>query len=210
MHMESGVRELMSASWGLVPWWSKTRNDARRPINARSETIKRSPVFREAFERRRCVVVADGFYEWTPPPEGMKAPKQPLWFRPANGGLLLMAGLWESLPSMLSGTMERPRQRRTLTLVHHRHAANAKIRRAPPRTRPLQTGTMVPAGSPNRLRSRPAPRRDPSRSHRSRECSSGSCMLRQHRSRASPSSGRLALLRNQPTGRSRIARRAGT
>ena len=107
MHMESGVRELMSASWGLVPWWSKTRNDARRPINARSETIKRSPVFREAFERRRCVVVADGFYEWTPPPEGMKAPKQPIWFRPANGGLLLMAGLWESWKDPASGERSR-------------------------------------------------------------------------------------------------------
>ena len=107
MHMESGVRELIRASWGLVPWWSKSRNDARRPINARSETIKRSPVFREAFERRRCVVVADGFYEWTPPPEGMKAPKQPIWFRPANGGLLLMAGLWESWQDPASGERSR-------------------------------------------------------------------------------------------------------
>lgn len=103
MHMEGGVRELMSASWGLVPWWSKTRNDARRPINARSESMKRSPVFREAFERRRCVVVADGFYEWVAPPAGSKQPKQPIWFRPTNGGLLLMAGLWESWKDPATG-----------------------------------------------------------------------------------------------------------
>lgn len=120
MHMESGVRELMSASWGLVPWWSKTRNDARRPINARSESMRRSPVFREAFERRRCVVVADGFYEWVAPPEGSKQPKQPIWFRPAAGGLLLMAGLWESWKDPTTGERSR-----SFTIVTH--AANSDM-----------------------------------------------------------------------------------
>jgi putative SOS response-associated peptidase YedK len=61
-------------------------------INAKAETIDSLPSFREAFEKRRCVMPADGFYEW----RGPKTMRAPLWIRPTNGGLLLFAGLYEA------------------------------------------------------------------------------------------------------------------
>ena len=85
-------RELALLEWGLVPRWSKTLMQAGRPINARAETLEKKPVFRESLERRRCVVASDGFFEW----DKSGPVKQPLWFRPANGGLLLLGGLWDS------------------------------------------------------------------------------------------------------------------
>ncbi|NUP09435.1 MAG: SOS response-associated peptidase [Polyangiaceae bacterium] len=86
-----GIRELVSSEWGLVPRWSKTKKQAGRPINARSETLESRPVFRESFERRRCIVAADGFFEW----DKTDAGRIPYWFRPAEGGLLRMAGIWD-------------------------------------------------------------------------------------------------------------------
>lgn len=94
VRMHEGVRELMSASWGLIPRWSTHARQAGRPINARAETLASTPTFRDAVGRgRRCVVVTDGFFEW------QKVDKQrlPFWFRPANEDrLLLMAGVWDS------------------------------------------------------------------------------------------------------------------
>lgn len=91
LRMYRGVRELVSSEWGLVPRWSKTKKQAGRPINARSETLETKPLFRDSFERRRCVVAADGFFEWDKTDGG----RVPYWFRPAGGGLLLMAGIWD-------------------------------------------------------------------------------------------------------------------
>ncbi len=85
-------RELALLEWGLVPRWSKTLMQAGRPINARAETLEKKPVFREPLERRRCVVVSDGFFEW----DKSGPVKQPLWFRPTSGGLLLLGGIWDS------------------------------------------------------------------------------------------------------------------
>lgn len=85
-------RELALLEWGLVPRWSKALMQAGRPINARAETLETKPVFRESLARRRCVVVSDGFFEW----DKSGPVKQPLWFRPSSGGLLLMGGIWDS------------------------------------------------------------------------------------------------------------------
>ena len=85
-------RELALLEWGIVPRWSKTLMQAGRPINARAESVASKPVFRDSLARRRCLVVSDGFYEW----DKAGPVKQPLWFRPASGGILFMGGIWDS------------------------------------------------------------------------------------------------------------------
>ncbi len=84
-------RELLPARWGLVNSWAKDAKRAARQINAKAETLAARPAFREAFAQRRCIVPADGFFEWT----GPKTARQPIWFHRAGGGLLLFAGLYE-------------------------------------------------------------------------------------------------------------------
>ena len=78
-------------TWGLVPAWAKDPAMGGRLFNARAETVAEKPSFRAAFKRRRCLVVADGFYEWTPRPRGHRAH----WLHPRAGGLLAFAGLYE-------------------------------------------------------------------------------------------------------------------
>ena len=89
LRMREGKRLLLQEKWGLIPRWAKRADAAGKPINARSETMEHKPAFRDAFSRRRCVVVADGFFEWKK--EGKE--RRPLWFTPRDGGLMLMAGL---------------------------------------------------------------------------------------------------------------------
>ena len=85
-------REVLPARWGLVNTWAKTASTAAKNINARAETVNTRPTFREAFIKRRCVVPADGFFEWT----GPKTARQPTWFHREDNQLLLFAGLYES------------------------------------------------------------------------------------------------------------------
>ena len=85
-------REVLPAKWGLINFWMTDRKQAFKNINARAETIQRLPTFREAFARRRCVVPADGFFEWT----GPKEDRRPLWVHRPDGGLIYFAGLYES------------------------------------------------------------------------------------------------------------------
>lgn len=85
-------RELVMADWGLVPYFSRSPREARKPINARAETIATSPLFRDAFARKRCVVVADGYFEWA----RQGKVKTPYWIHPERGGLMLMAGVHDS------------------------------------------------------------------------------------------------------------------
>lgn len=91
--VSEGARRLELLRWGLVPSWSKDPTDAARRINARSETAAERPTFRDAFARRRCLVLADGFYEWRKPAAG---PRQPVRFRLRSGEPFAFAGLWES------------------------------------------------------------------------------------------------------------------
>jgi putative SOS response-associated peptidase YedK len=85
----NGGRELASLTWGLVPSWS--RDPASGLITARAETASAKPAFRQAFRRRRCLVPADGFFEWKK--NGKK--KQPFYFRLRDGRPFAFAGLWE-------------------------------------------------------------------------------------------------------------------
>lgn len=92
------VRQLRLVRWGLVPSWAKDRSIGNRLINARIETVHEKPAFRRAFARRRCLLPADGYYEWYVPESeaGKKRPrKQPFFIRPDDGGVLAMAGLYE-------------------------------------------------------------------------------------------------------------------
>lgn len=90
------VRQLRVMSWGLVPSWSKDRSGAARMINARSESVASKPAFKRAFATRRCLVPADGWYEWQVAQNGAaKAPKQPFFMAPKDGHGLAFAGLYE-------------------------------------------------------------------------------------------------------------------
>ena len=78
--------------WGLVPFWAKDISIGSRMINARAETVSQKPSFRNAFKKRRCLIPADGFYEWT----GEKGNKQPYYVSIPSGEPFAFAGLWES------------------------------------------------------------------------------------------------------------------
>jgi putative SOS response-associated peptidase YedK len=91
------VRSLRLARWGLVPGWAKSPAVGTRMINARVETLDTKPAFRGALAARRCLVPADGWYEWTAPPVGSASGgrKTPHWIHRADGGPLAFAGLFE-------------------------------------------------------------------------------------------------------------------
>ncbi len=86
-------REVVGLTWGLVPRWATDGMPSARSgfINAKSETVAKKPSFRDAFRKRRCVVPADGFYEW----ETVGRKKEPFWFRFPDRRLFAFAGLWE-------------------------------------------------------------------------------------------------------------------
>ncbi len=90
---EDGERHFAQLRWGLIPSWAKDVKIGYKMINARAETVAEKPAFRAAFRRRRCLVLADGFYEWQ---KREKGAKQPYRITLADGGPFGFAGLWES------------------------------------------------------------------------------------------------------------------
>ncbi|NNG18892.1 SOS response-associated peptidase [Naumannella sp. ID2617S] len=95
-------RKLVQVRWGLVPSWSKNPGGGARMINARAETVAEKPAFRKAFAARRCLIPADGYYEWyaeEPPAgegkRGFKPVKQPWFIHRTDGERLVMAGIYE-------------------------------------------------------------------------------------------------------------------
>jgi putative SOS response-associated peptidase YedK len=90
-----GVRVLDRVRWGLVPFWAKDPSIGGRMINARVETVDSKPAFRRAFAKRRCLLPADGFYEWLKVEDQGKVRKQPYYIHPAAGGGFAFAGLYE-------------------------------------------------------------------------------------------------------------------
>ena len=89
------ARELRVLRWGLVPSWAKDPAIGSRLINARVETVDSKPSFRSAFAKRRCLLPADGFYEWLKVEQDGKTRKQPYYIHRADGGELAFAGLYE-------------------------------------------------------------------------------------------------------------------
>jgi len=89
---ELAQRELRVMRWGLVPFWAKDPKIGSRMINARVETVADKPAFRRAFAKRRCLLPADGYYEWQAQPG---AAKQPVYISPRDGRSLAFAGLYE-------------------------------------------------------------------------------------------------------------------
>jgi putative SOS response-associated peptidase YedK len=95
----AAARTLALLSWGLVPGWARDRSIGARLINARAETLREKPSFRNAYKRRRCLVLADGYYEW----QRSASVKQPYYIQLASGEAFAMAGLWETWRDPASG-----------------------------------------------------------------------------------------------------------
>jgi putative SOS response-associated peptidase YedK len=119
----NGQKQVEFFRWGLVPFWAKDRSIGNRMINARSETLAEKPAFRAAYRRRRCLVLADGFYEWHKEP-GQKR-KTPYHIRLKSGSPFAFAGLWESWRSpdeemVLSCTIITTQPNDLVAAVHHR------------------------------------------------------------------------------------------
>ena len=85
------VRRLSLMRWGLIPFWAKEAAIGYKMINARSETVAEKPAYREALKSRRCLIAADGFYEW----QKLGKAKQPYCFTLAEDGIFAFAGIWD-------------------------------------------------------------------------------------------------------------------
>jgi putative SOS response-associated peptidase YedK len=105
--LNDGPPAIQLLRWGLIPFWAKDPSIGSRMINARSETLVDKPAFRAAFKKRRCLVLADGFYEWQKTPGG----KQPMRITLASGEPFAMAGLWEAWDAPDGSTL------RTFTII---------------------------------------------------------------------------------------------
>jgi putative SOS response-associated peptidase YedK len=95
-------REMGLMKWGLIPSWAKDTAMGARLINARSETVPEKPSFREAFKKRRCIIPADGFYEW----QRTEGRKQPFFFQMRDERPFGFAGLWERWQGVAGQTIE--------------------------------------------------------------------------------------------------------
>ncbi len=116
-----GQRVLRTLKWGLIPSWVRDAEGAAeiasRCINARSETVDIKPAFKAAFVKRRCAVLASGWYEW----KHEDSAKIPHWFHPARGGLVALAALWERWKNPATG--EELRTVTVLTTTPNRTAS---------------------------------------------------------------------------------------
>jgi putative SOS response-associated peptidase YedK len=119
---EEAGRELTMLRWGLVPFWAKDPSIGNRMINARAETVAEKPSYRAAYRKRRCLVLADGFYEWHKEGSG----KTPYYISAVNGDPFAFAGLWEnwqskeSEESIQSATLITTAANDFMSSLHHR------------------------------------------------------------------------------------------
>ena len=88
---EDGQRALRNFKWGLIPFWAKDEKIGSNAINARCETLAEKPMFRTSFKKRRCLVLADGFFEW----QKVGNLKQPMYIRKRDGEPFVFGGLWD-------------------------------------------------------------------------------------------------------------------
>lgn len=119
------LREMAGCKWGLIPFWAKDPKIGNNLINAKAETIAEKPSFKQAFTKRRCLIPADGFYEWQ---KRGKAPSQPMHIRRRDGGLFAFAGLWEEWRSpegepVETCTIITVEPNELLSKIHNRMAA---------------------------------------------------------------------------------------
>lgn len=116
--VRGGVRQLRVLNWGLVPSWAADAKGGARMINARAETIADKPAFRSAVARRRCLLPADGWYEWVTSDEGTA--RQPYFITPLDGSVLAFAGLYEVRGELVTCTIVTTAAWGPLTEVHDR------------------------------------------------------------------------------------------
>lgn len=121
---QAGDRQHHDKKWGLVPGWSKDPKIGHKLINARAETVAEKPSFRNAFQKRRCLIVADGFYEWQKAPKGQD--KQPYLIQLQERSPFAFAGLWERWRSpetdepLFSCTILTTTANEKVAEIHHR------------------------------------------------------------------------------------------
>ena len=119
---ENQQRELVTLRWGLVPFWAKDSSIGSRLTNARAETVAEKPSYRAAFRHRRCIVLADGFYEWRQSGDS----KTPYFISLASGDAFALAGLWEDWTDTDSGeslqtmTLITTAANKFMAPLHHR------------------------------------------------------------------------------------------
>lgn len=118
-----GVRTMQHMRWGLIPFWSKDAKIAYKTINARGETVRTKPAFRSSFKRKRCLILADGFYEWK---RRSKTDKVPHLIQMADGRPFAMAGLWatwvdpSSMEEVVSCSIVTTGPNELMTSIHDR------------------------------------------------------------------------------------------
>jgi putative SOS response-associated peptidase YedK len=134
------VREMSLMRWGLIPSWATDTSGAARMINARSETAAAKPAFRDALKSRRCLVPADGFYEWARTGKG----KQPYCFEVNGGELFAFAGIWDRWRDPTSGTTRDSSSYIGVSVSKAARATNSCLHRA--------AGGSWPVGIPTRWR----------------------------------------------------------
>lgn len=114
---EGGIRRLVAMRWGFLPAWYRSPTDGPLIINARSDTVATKPAFREAIRSRRCLVPANGFYEWTEGPDGTRLP----WYiAAADGALLAFAGVWQDWQGQPTVAIVSTEAGPDMAKLHHR------------------------------------------------------------------------------------------
>lgn len=148
-----GGRELARARWGLVPHWVDDPDDFPTLINARSETVRKKPAFRDAFRSRRCLIPADGFYEWV----RVDGDKRPFYVRRRDDRLFAFAGLWERWTAT-----DRPRETCTILTTEPNDLVERLHDRMPAvLTDEARDAWLDPAGYPGDLEELLRPYPDP-------------------------------------------------
>jgi putative SOS response-associated peptidase YedK len=109
-------RQFRLMSWGLIPAWTRELNASHRMINARLETAHQKPSFRTAFRHRRCLIPADGFYEW----KRIDDHKQPFYVQLQNHALFAFAGLWDTWQDIETCTILTTAANEDMQPIHHR------------------------------------------------------------------------------------------
>ncbi len=117
---ENGHHECVMLKWGLIPSWAKEASIGHKLINARAETVAEKPSFKKAFQSRRCLVIADGFYEW----KREEKTKQPYYIRFKDQRSFMFAGLWERWkkvePAIDSCSLITTSPNSVMEPIHHR------------------------------------------------------------------------------------------